>query len=110
MQRALRLPDPGAGTLAVEGSLSSLSSVPSFNALPVTPPLGVLLFPHLVANNTRFVMLGERGVLANLGSWMMAAMLRRISADWQAQYGHPLLVVESFVDPQLVRFGRTVLP
>ena len=53
-----------------------------------------------MANNTRFVMLGERGVLANLGSWMMAAMLRRISADWQAQYGHPLLVVESFVDPQ----------
>ena len=39
---------------------------------------------HLVANNTHFVVLGERGVLANLGSWMMAAMLRRISADWQA--------------------------
>ena len=61
---------------------------------------------HLVANNTRFVVLGERGCLANLGSWMMAAMLRRISADWQGQYGHPLLVVESFVDPQ--RFTGTL--
>ena len=61
---------------------------------------------HLIANNTRFVVLGERGVFANLASWMMSAMLRRLSDDWQAQYGHPLLVVESFVDPQ--RFAGTV--
>ena len=61
---------------------------------------------HLIANNTRFVVLGERGALTNLGSWMMSAMLRRLSDDWQAQYGHPLLVVESFVDPQ--RFAGTV--
>ena len=39
------------------------------------------------------------GVFTNLGSWMMSAMLRRLSDDWQAQYGHPLLVAESFVDP-----------
>ena len=61
---------------------------------------------HLIANNTRFVVLGKRGVFANLASWMMSAMLRRLSDDWQAQYGHPLLVVESFVDPQ--RFAGTV--
>ena len=54
---------------------------------------------HLIANNTRFVVLAERGVFANLASWMMSAMLGRLSDDWQGQYGHPLLVVESFVDP-----------
>ena len=61
---------------------------------------------HLIANNTRFVVLGERGVFVNLASWMMSAMLRRLSDDWQEQYGHPLLVVESFVDP--ARFAGTV--
>ena len=30
---------------------------------------------------------------------MLSAMLRRLSDDWLQQYGHPLLVVESFVDP-----------
>ena len=52
---------------------------------------------HLLANNTRFVVLGERGVFANLASWMMSAMLRRLSADWQRQYDR-LLVVESVTD------------
>ena len=61
---------------------------------------------HLIANNTRFLVLGERGVLANLASCMMSAMLRRLSDDWQEQYGHPLLVVESFVDP--ARFSGTM--
>ena len=54
---------------------------------------------HLIANNTRFLVLGERGVFANLGSCMLSALLRRLSDDWLQQYGHPLLVVESFVDP-----------
>ena len=61
---------------------------------------------HLIANNTRFLVLGERGVFANLGSCMLSAMLRRLSDDWQEQYGHPLLVVESFVDP--ARFTGTM--
>lgn len=50
---------------------------------------------HLIANNTRFLVLGERGVFANLASCMLGAMLRRLSDDWQQQYGHPLLVVEA---------------
>ena len=37
---------------------------------------------HLIANNTRFLVLGERGVFANLASCMMSAMLRRLSDDW----------------------------
>lgn len=61
---------------------------------------------HLIANNTRFLVLGERGVFANLGSCMLSAMLRRLSDDWQHAYGHPLLAVESFVDP--ARFNGTM--
>ena len=60
---------------------------------------------HLIANNTRFVILSPPGVFPHLGSWALARMTRRLSADWQAQYGHPLLVAESFVDPG--RFAGT---
>ena len=33
----------------------------------------------------------------------MKLMLARLSADWQTRWGHPLALVESFVDPQLYR-------
>jgi hypothetical protein len=36
----------------------------------------------------------------NLGSKVLGLVLDRLSADWQARYGHPVLVVESFVDPE----------
>ena len=45
---------------------------------------------HLIANNTRFLVLGERGVFANLASCMMSAMLRRLSDDWLQQYGQSI--------------------
>ena len=61
---------------------------------------------HLIANNSRFVVLGGKGVFPRLGSFAMAAMLRRLSADWQEQYGHPILLAETFVDP--ARFEGTV--
>ena len=66
------------------------------------------MFPrlHLIANNTRFLVLSENGVFPNLASYFMSAMLRRLSDDWQHEYGHPLLVVESFVDP--TRFSGTM--
>ena len=66
------------------------------------------MFPrlHLIANNTRFLVLGENGVFPNLASYCMSEMLRRLSDDWQEQYGHPLLIVESFVDP--TRFAGTM--
>ena len=60
---------------------------------------------HLLANNTRFVILSSPGVFPHLGSWALAQMTQRLSPDWQAQYGHPLLVAESFVDP--ARFAGT---
>lgn len=59
----------------------------------------------LVANNVRFLLLPERTV-PNLGSVVLSRVLARLSDDWQARYGHPVLVVETFVDP--ARFQGTV--
>lgn len=53
----------------------------------------------LVVNNSRFLILPGRSV-PNLGSRVLRLTLDRISEDWQARYGHPVLVVETFVDPE----------
>ena len=54
---------------------------------------------HLIANNTRFLILGAPGCFPNLASLALAAMVQRLSADWSAAYGHSLLLAETFVDP-----------
>ena len=53
----------------------------------------------LVVNNSRFLIL-PAARLPNLGSRVLRLTLQRLGADWQAQYGHPVLVVETFVDPE----------
>jgi hypothetical protein len=53
----------------------------------------------LVVNNCRFLLLPGKTV-PNLGSRSLRLVLERLSGDWQARYGHPVLVVESFVDPE----------
>lgn len=53
----------------------------------------------LVVNNARFLLLPQRTV-PNLGSRVLKLVLDRLSADWQQRYVHPVLVVESFVDPE----------
>ncbi len=60
---------------------------------------------RLVTNNSRFLLLPERTV-PNLGSRVLRLTLDRLSQDWQAHYGHPVLVVETFVDPD--QFDGTV--
>lgn len=57
----------------------------------------------LLANNARFCVLADRGRWPNLASRVLALNLQRLAADWEAACGHPLLAVESFVDPQLFR-------
>ena len=53
----------------------------------------------LIANNSRFLIL-PKGRLTNVGSKVLSVLVRRASADWQARYGHPvLLLLETFVDP-----------
>lgn len=59
----------------------------------------------LVVNNSRFLILPQAH-LPNLGSRVLRLSLERLSADWQARYGHPVLVVETFVDPE--QFNGTV--
>lgn len=51
----------------------------------------------LIANNARFLILP--GIhLPNLASRVLTLNLKRLSQDWQNVYGHPLLLVETFVD------------
>jgi len=51
-----------------------------------------------VVNNSRFLVLPERQRFPNLASRVLGLCLRRLSEDWQTRWGHPVLVVESFVD------------
>jgi len=51
-----------------------------------------------VANNQRFCVL-PGGRIPNLASAVLARVLRRISEDYLAVYGHRVLAVETFTDP-----------
>jgi len=53
-----------------------------------------------VVQNSRYLLLVERGQYPNLASRILALCTGRLSQDWQAAFGHPVLAVESFVDPQ----------
>jgi hypothetical protein len=57
----------------------------------------------LIANNSRFLILAERGELPNIASRVMRLCLARLSDDWLVRYEHPVALVESFVDTQLFR-------
>jgi hypothetical protein len=57
-------------------------------------PLGV--------NNSRFLIL-DGFHIPNLASRIMKLCLGRLGADWQAAYGHEVLVAETFVDSQKFR-------
>lgn len=56
----------------------------------------------LITNNCRFLVLPGCST-PNLGSRVLRLTLDRLSADWQAHYGHPILLVETFVDPEQFR-------
>jgi hypothetical protein len=56
-----------------------------------------------VVNNSRFLVLPDRKRYPNLASRVLGLCLRRLNADWQARWGHPVLVVESFVDESQYR-------
>ncbi len=58
----------------------------------------------LLTNNTRFLILPWVKV-PHLASWALGTVLRRLSRDWQRRYGHPIALVETFV--QRDRFAGT---
>lgn len=59
---------------------------------------------HLLAYNTRFLILPWVKV-PHLASHLLGRVARRISADWQALYHHPVYLLETFIDP--ARFQGT---
>jgi hypothetical protein len=56
-----------------------------------------------VVNNSRFLVLPDRQRYPNLASRVLALALKRLSADWQQQWGHPVVLVESYVDESQYR-------
>lgn len=56
-----------------------------------------------VVNNSRYLVLPERERLPNLASRVLGLCLRRLSADWEVRWGHPVFAVESFVDESRYR-------
>src|SRR5271157_1683261 len=60
---------------------------------------------HLVACNARFALLTPKGRCPSLASHCLSLNLQRLSADWLEQYGHPIALVETYVDPK--RFEGT---
>ena len=50
-----------------------------------------------VVNNARFLVL-PWGRRPHLASRVLGANLRRLSRDWEAVYGHPVVLAETFVD------------
>lgn len=50
----------------------------------------------LLANHMRFLILPWVEV-QQLASYLLAGAARRLSADWQIKYGHPIYLLESFV-------------
>ncbi len=60
---------------------------------------------HLIACNARFALLTPKSQSPNLASHLLSLNLKRLSDDWQQHYNHPLLLVETYVDPQ--RFEGT---
>jgi hypothetical protein len=53
-----------------------------------------------VVQNSRYLLLVERGQYPNLASRVLGLCGQRLSRDWEDAFGYPVLVVESFVDPQ----------
>ena len=53
----------------------------------------------LVVNNIRFLLLPDK-TFPNLGTRALRLVLARLSSDWQLAYGHPVVAVETFVDPE----------
>jgi hypothetical protein len=59
---------------------------------------------HLLAYNTRFLVLPWVHV-PSLATHLLGGLAQRIATDWQQLYGHPIYLLETFVDPE--RFQGT---
>jgi hypothetical protein len=55
-----------------------------------------------IVNNSRFLILPFVRI-PHLASWILGKILRRLGRDWEAKYGHPVVLVETFVDRERFR-------
>ena len=92
----------GSGGRARRGAVSAADASASL-------PRGVTRHkydrPHLVSNNSRFLNLPGYHY-PNLASRILSLCERRLVRDWPQRFGHPLLLLETFVDPS--RFRGTI--
>jgi hypothetical protein len=58
---------------------------------------------HLIAQNARFLVLGAPGRWPNLASRVLKLVGARLAKDWREHFGYPVLVLETFVDPERFR-------
>jgi len=64
----------------------------------------------LLVQNSRFVDPGSTSAsIPNLASRALSLCLQRLSADWQARYYHPIIMVETFVDRESYQATATSL-
>ncbi len=59
----------------------------------------------LIVNNSRFLIVPDWHV-PNLGSRILSLCQKRLCRDWEQTFGHPVVLLETFVDPK--RFRGTV--
>jgi len=59
---------------------------------------------HLLTNNTRFLILPWVRV-PHLASHVLSRVVRRVGSDWQRKYGHPIYLLETFIERD--RFAGT---
>ena len=59
----------------------------------------------LITNNSRFLILPDWH-FPNLASRILSLSQKRLPIDWQTAFGHPIVLLETFVDPQ--RFKGTI--
>ena len=52
---------------------------------------------HLITNQSRFVILKRH---PNLASRTLSLLRRQVAQDWPLRFGHPVLLMETFVDLQ----------
>lgn len=57
---------------------------------------------RFLAYNTRYLILPWVAV-PHLASHLLGRMARRLSEDWERVYGHPIYLLETFVDPERFR-------
>jgi hypothetical protein len=60
---------------------------------------------HLLSNNSRFLILPQYHI-PNAASRILSLCEKRLPTDWQETFGHPVVLLETFVDPQ--RFHGTI--